>query len=259
MIIQAALNGARRRDYSRAVPHLLDEVVEDAAAAISTGAHEFHAHVYADVDRESLEPEAVANWVSAIRFTAPGAFVGISTGAWIENNDARLLDYISRWTVLPDHASVNLAEVAALDVMRALHARGVGIEAGLSTVGDAIRLRNSGLAPLVLRMLVEVDIQDIDLAMDEADKIIEVLNALPSPKPILMHGFDDTTWPFVKRAIAENYSIRIGLEDTNMLPAGPKTARNNIELIRAAVFLVEQSRGLFGGGYSTNSLRRSSS
>ncbi|CAN5428220.1 3-keto-5-aminohexanoate cleavage protein [soil metagenome] len=259
MIIQAALNGARKRDYNRAVPHLLEEVSEDATAAIAAGANEFHAHVYADVDRESLEPAAVENWVSAIRSAAPGAFVGISTGAWIENNDARLLEYISRWTVLPDHASVNLSEVGALDVIRALHARGVGIEAGLSTVSDAIRLRNSGLAPLVLRMLVEVDFQDLDLAMDEADKIITVLNALPSPKPILMHGFDDTTWPFVERAIAENYSIRIGLEDTNVLPAGPKTARNNIELIRAAVFWVKRSRGEFGGGYSTNSLRRSSS
>ncbi|MGH2549650.1 MAG: 3-keto-5-aminohexanoate cleavage protein, partial [Thermomicrobiales bacterium] len=177
MIIQAALNGARKRDYNRAVPHLLEEVSEDAAAAISMGANEFHAHVYADVDRESLEPVAVANWVNAIRSAAPGAFVGISTGAWIENDDARLLDYINRWTVLPDHASVNLAETGALDVIRALHARGVGIEAGISTVADAIRLRDSGLAPLMLRMLVEVDIQDLDRAMLEADQIIEVLNA----------------------------------------------------------------------------------
>lgn len=246
MIIQAALNGARRRDYNRAVPHLLEEVSEDAAAAIAAGANEFHAHVYADVDRESLEPIAVANWVTAIRSAAPGAFVGISTGAWIENNDARLLDYISRWTVLPDHASVNLGETAALDVIRALHARGVGIEAGLSTVADAIRLRESGLAPLVLRMLVEVDIQDLELAMGEADKIVEVLEALPSPKPILMHGFDNTAWPFLQRAIADNYSLRIGLEDTRVLPNGPATIRNNIELIRCAVFLLGQSRGVFG-------------
>jgi uncharacterized protein (DUF849 family) len=246
MIVQAALNGARRREYHPAVPHLLDEVAADAAAAIAAGANEFHAHVYADVDRESLEPVAVANWVSAIRSAAPGALVGISTGAWIENNDALLLEYINRWTVLPDHASVNLGETAALDVIRALHARGVGIEAGISSVADAIRLRNSGLAPLVLRMLVEVDIQDLDLAMDEADRIVEVLNALPSPKPILMHGFDDTAWPFLNRAIAENYSIRIGLEDTRVLPNGPPTLRNNVELIRCAIFLLGQSRGVFG-------------
>lgn len=241
MIIQAALNGARKRAYHAQMPHTLDLLSRDAAAALAAGASEFHAHVYAGEDRELLEPEAVARWVSTIRMAAPGAFIGISTGDWIEDDDERRLSYINGWTVLPDHASVNLEEPGAVDVIKALHARGVGIEAGISTVADAERLRDSGLVPLVLRILVEVNEPDITLAMRMADEILAVLDALPSPKPILMHGFNDTTWPFLERAIVSNYSVRIGLEDTNRLPDG-SLAADNADLIRAAAGLVAEAR-----------------
>lgn len=241
MIIQAALNGARKRSFHPHVPHTLFGLARDAAAAISAGANEFHAHVYAGEDRESLEPDAVTRWVSTIRTAAPGAFVGISTGDWIENDDERRLAYINAWTLLPDHASVNLEEHAALDVMQALHGRGVGIEAGISTVSDAERLRDSGLAPLVLRILVEVGEPDVDQAMHTAGRILETLDGLPTPKPILLHGFDDTTWPFLERALANNYSMRIGLEDTSVLPDGSPAADNSA-LIRAAVALVNEQR-----------------
>lgn len=241
MIVQAALNGARKREFHPNVPHLLDQLAADAVAAIRAGASEFHAHVYADTDRESLEPGAVARWVTTLRSVAPGAFIGISSGDWIENDDALRLDYINRWAVLPDHASVNLDEDGAVDVIRALHARGVGIEAGISTVEDVAKLQDSGLAPIVLRVLVEVSQDDSVEAMLEADRVVAALSSLPSPKPILMHGFNVTAWPFLNRAISSNYSIRIGLEDTKVLPDGTP-AGSNVELVRAAVALVEQSR-----------------
>jgi uncharacterized protein (DUF849 family) len=241
MIVQAALNGARNHSYHPQVPQSLGDLAGDVAAAIAAGAGEFHAHVYAGRGRESLEPTAVAEWVRTIRRVAPGALVGISTGGWIENDDERRLAYIRKWSILPDHASVNLEEPGAIDVIRALHARGVGIEAGISTVADAERLRDSGVASLVLRILVEVNEPDVSRAMAIADATLAILDGLPSPKPILMHGFDDTTWPFLKRAIAGNYAIRIGLEDTNALPDGTR-ATGNAELIRAAVDLINAQR-----------------
>ncbi len=241
MILQLAANGARKKADRPTVPHTPKEIAADAAAAIAAGAHEFHAHVYAGPDRESLAPEAVAAWVSAIRAAAPGAFVGISTGDWIEGDDERRLEYIRNWTVLPDHTSVNLEETGAVEVIRALHARGVGVEAGLSTVADAERFRDSGIAPLVLRVLVEPYIQDVEDALRETDGMLAVLNTLESPKPILFHGLDATAWPFLQRAIERGYSMRIGLEDTNILPNGDP-ARGNAEIIAAAAAMIENSR-----------------
>jgi uncharacterized protein (DUF849 family) len=241
VILQGAMNGARTKADRPTVPHTLDEIAADAAAAIAAGANEFHAHVYAGPDRESLAPDAVAAWVSAIRAVAPGAFVGISTGDWIEGDDERRLDYIKNWMVLPDHTSVNLEETGAIEVIRALHARGVGVEAGLSTVADAERFRDSGIAPLVLRILVEPYIQDVDEALRETDGMLAVLDTLDSPKPILFHGLDATAWPFLERAIERGYSMRIGLEDTNVLPNG-EPALGNADILAAAAQLISRSR-----------------
>jgi uncharacterized protein (DUF849 family) len=77
--------------------------------------------------------------------------------------------------------------------------------------------------------------------MVEADRILAVFGALDSPKPILMHGFNETTWPFLQRAIDHQFSIRIGLEDTRLLPDGSRAA-SNAQLIRAAVNLVAGGR-----------------
>jgi uncharacterized protein (DUF849 family) len=52
--------------------------------------------------------------------------------------------------------------------------------------------------------------------------------------PILLHGFDDTVWPFVERAVREGFSTRVGLEDGSGLPDG-SVAPSNAELVRAAV------------------------
>jgi uncharacterized protein (DUF849 family) len=233
LIIQACLNGARPASYHVDLPQAAADVVRDVRECLRTGANEFHIHVYGEVDRESLDPADVDEVIGAVRAVAPGTLIGISTGDWIENDDQRRLACIAAWNMLPDHASVNLSEPGAPEVIRALHERGIGIEAGLSGPADAEQLIASGLAPLVLRMLVEVDAPTVNLAMTQADETIRALARLPSPKPILLHGFDDTTWPFVERAFRSGYSVRIGLEDTNLLPDG-SVAESNAELVRAA-------------------------
>ena len=57
----------------------------------------------------------------------------------------RRLSVLDRWSVLPDFASVNLGEEGALEVIDLLNERGVGVEAGVWTTGDAHTLLDNGL------------------------------------------------------------------------------------------------------------------
>jgi uncharacterized protein (DUF849 family) len=172
--------------------------------------------------------------ITALRDRLPGTLIGISTGAWIERDDDRRLVMIDGWRELPDHASVNLKEPGAPAVIERLYRRGVGVEAGLASVPDAESLVRLGLGRLCLRVLIEIEEQALDEAMSVADGILSVLALAELKKPILLHGFDDTVWPFVERAVREGFSTRVGLEDGSTLPDG-SVAPSNAELVRAAV------------------------
>jgi uncharacterized protein (DUF849 family) len=181
---------------------------------------------------ESLAPEHVDATLTALRDRLPGTLIGISTGSWIEGDDDRRLVMIDGWRELPDHASVNLNEPGAPAVMERLNRRGVGVDAGLASVTDAERLVGLGLGQLCLRVLIEIEEQTLDEAMSVADGILSVMALAELKKPILLHGFDATVWPFVERTV--RFWTRVGLEDGSALPDGSVEA-SNAELVRAAV------------------------
>lgn len=244
MIVQGCLNGARKRAEHERLPQLVDEIVGDAVNAVVAGANELHIHVHDAIDHESLAPGAVDSTMSALRAALPGTLIGISSGEWIMGDDVVRLRCVSEWSVLPDHASVNVAEAGALEVIRALHDRGIGVEAGLSDAIDAERLVHSGLAPLVLRILIEPDVDpsgrsDADVVSESqahVDAILSVLARLESPKPILLHGSGASAWPLIERAFASGVSTRVGFEDTLVLPDGSPAASIS-DLVRAALAL----------------------
>jgi uncharacterized protein (DUF849 family) len=233
MIIQARLNGARPRDYHPRLPVTVDAIVEEAVSAVAAGAAELHLHVQGPDGVETLAPEAVDATIAALRARLPGTLIGVSTGAWIERDDDRRLAMMIGWCELPDHASVNLGEAGAPAVIERLHRRGVGVEAGLASIADADRLVQLGLAPLALRVLVEIEEQALDDAMAVADAILAVLARAGLGKPVLLHGFDATVWSFVERAGRQGFSTRVGLEDGSTLPDGT-TAPSNAALVAAA-------------------------
>jgi uncharacterized protein (DUF849 family) len=234
MIVQAALNGARKSTDQPLVPQVQDDVVRSAIEAVAAGANELHIHVHSAADQESLRPEVVDPLMQALRSALPGTLIGISSGAWIMADDAVRLACIEQWRFPPDHASVNIDEAGAVEVVRSLLARGIGIEAGLSTGEDAEKLIDSGLAPLVMRVLIEPRSDTVDGTMGHADRILDVLARLDSPKPILMHGSGVSAWPMIDRAFASGFSTRVGFEDTAVLPDG-SPAESNAELVVAAV------------------------
>ena len=238
MIVQSCLNGPHDASYHPAVPTTISALVEDGRKVIAAGASELHLHVRDQTGLETLAPNHVDATMKALKTALPGTLVGISTGAWIEKDDDRLLAYIGRWSVLPDYASVNLSEKNAPAVIERLHQSGVGIEAGLARPEDAKRLLSLGLDRLVLRLLVEVDEQEPTHANAIVDDILAVLRTADVPKPVLLHGANASAWPLLQRAVESGFSTRIGLEDVKFLPDG-SPAESNTDLVAAAMRMIQ--------------------
>ena len=231
MLVQACLNGARPADFHPRLPLTAAAMAEDAARCVAAGAAELHLHPRDADGRESLG--AVADTVRAVRAACPGTLIGVSTGAWIEGDPGRTRRAIESWSALPDHASVNLSEDDAPAVMEALARRGVGIEAGLATAADAERLAGLAGHGGVLRVLIEIEQQNLAAAFAAADEIARILDRHGVNKPILLHGLDAMMWPLVGRALEYRWSTRVGLEDGRQLPDG-SIAADNTALVRQA-------------------------
>lgn len=232
MIVQACLNGARPASFHPKLPLTAQAMAEDGVGCVAAGAAELHLHPRDAERAESLS--AVDDTMLALRRSCPGTLVGVSTGAWIEADEAKTRLAIEEWSVLPDYASVNLSEPDAPAVMDLLRRRGVGIEAGLATVADAERFVALPGCETVLRVLIEIEEQDLETAFGIADEIAGILARHDVRRSILLHGFDRTVWPFVAKAFERGWSTRVGLEDGGDLPDGVPAA-DNAALVREAV------------------------
>jgi uncharacterized protein (DUF849 family) len=165
--------------------------------------------------------------LAALRAAVPGVSLGVTTGAWIAPDPAERVAHIRRWTVLPDHASVNWHEDGADEVALALLDRGVAVHAGIfSGGGAATRFRQSTAAGRVARVLAEV--------IPPAVGVDALLEALAGYGPILLHGEGEAAWPVLRQAQALGLDTRIGMEDTLTLPDG-SPAPDNAALVRAAL------------------------
>ncbi|MEO1986475.1 MAG: 3-keto-5-aminohexanoate cleavage protein [Martelella sp.] len=238
MIVQACINGARDSDFHPNLPLTLDAMVLDGMKCVAAGASELHVHPRDADGRESLQ--AVDQLVAAMRRACPGTLIGISTGDWIEGDDAATRQAIVNWQIPPDYASVNLSEADAPAIIALLGRMGVGVEAGLATVDDARRFISLPESSRVFRVLIEIDEQQQDEADRLADEIANVLEEAGIARPILLHGFDATVWHFVRRARQNRWSTRIGLEDGRLLQGG-EMAEGNADLVAEAVKIFRQT------------------
>jgi uncharacterized protein (DUF849 family) len=239
MLIKAAINGSRTRNEHPGVPVTPEQQAREAGLAVAAGAGAIHVHVRDAAERESLEPEDVARTLEAIRATCPRIPVGISTGAWIVPDVSQRLALARAWDVLPDFASVNVHEDGALQLMRVLLERGIGVEAGVWNVRSAEALLSAALANDCLRILIEPAEGSGD-AMANLDGIEAALGRLSRPR--LLHGFDAHAWPLIEIAARRGYDTRAGLEDTLTLPDG-SPAENNAALVAAAVRMAQVAGG----------------
>ena len=232
-LLQAALNGGRRKEDHPAVPTTAPEVADAAAQCVQAGARAIHIHVRDARGLESVAPDDVARCVAALRAAIPGTPVGVSTGAWILPEPELRHRTVSAWTVQPDYASVNFHESGAEQLATTLLSRGAGIEVGLPDPVAAERLVRSRLAPRCLRVLIEPQAQELDAALRTVGEIEAVLDAAGIDLPRLLHGLDHTAWQLIATAAARGYDTRVGFEDTLALPDG-SPAPTNVALVAAA-------------------------
>ena len=233
-LIKAAINGGRKKDEHSAVPVYPDEQASAVIECLKAGADAVHLHVRSISGAESLYAGDVARTLVAVRSGSPNAKIGVSTGAWILPDPVERLKAVAAWEVLPDFASVNFSEEGAAELSRLLLSRGVNVEAGLSGSDDADVLIKSGLAARFIRVLLEPQEQEMVRALETVSKIEKVLESGRVELPRLLHGTEVTSWPMMEEAIIRGYGVRIGLEDTLVLPDG-RVARDNSELVAEAV------------------------
>lgn len=233
-MLQACLNGARGRDFNHAVPLTPQELARDVAACRAVGTNEFHIHPRNAKGAESFAAEDIAAALHAIRANVPGVRVGISTREGIMADAVARRRVFQSWDVLPDYVSVNLSEADALEVIRLMLKRGIGIEAGLATVADAERYMALPEANDCLRVLIEIEEQKSADAIRAAHDLIAVLDRAGSLPPRQLHGYDACKWTLHGEALRLGLDQRIGLEDGKLLPEG-RIAESNAELIAAAV------------------------
>ncbi|MFD6752007.1 3-keto-5-aminohexanoate cleavage protein [Micromonospora gifhornensis] len=243
-MLLACLNGDRGRDSHPDVPLSPTELAADAARCAGLGVGAVHVHPRTADGVESLRPADIADAVVAIRAAVPGLPVGVSTGAWIEPDPLARAAAVGAWTVLPDFASVNAHEPGAEAVARALHERGVMVEAGLWTV-PAVEAYHGWRVP-VGRVLVECMAPSSESALAEAAAMLDALApsghgghldaGLDTGSPVLLHAEGAGVWVVLAEAVRRGLDTRIGLEDTLRLPDG-SLARDNAALVAAAVAL----------------------
>jgi uncharacterized protein (DUF849 family) len=242
VLVQAALNGGTARGGHPAVPLTPAELASEARAARLAGAGAFHLHPRDGSGAQTLEAGHVLAAVAAVR-AATGLPVGVTTGIWTVDGDvARRLALVERWTGpdRPDYASVNMNEPGIEGLADLLTRLGIGIEAGVWTPGDAGVLGASGFRDRILRVLMEPEDHTPAAAVAVAAEAAAELARLGITARQVRHGYDLATWGVLRAAIADGQDIRIGLEDTTVLPDGSVAAGNG-DLVAAASRLAGES------------------
>lgn len=247
-MLQACVNGARRRQEHPALPVTPVELARDVAAVAAVGVDAVHLHVKDDQGADTLAAHALAAALAVVRQAAPGLLVGVTTGAWALSDSEARVNAVRSWSalqVLPDFASVNWHEDGADKVAAALLEVGVGVEAGLWHVDGAVAWLASPHQHRCLRVLLELpDGLDAAAVDAEAGHLLQLVRQVhrvdAHEMPVLLHGEGTSTWPALLLAGHLGLSTRIGLEDVLVLPDGAAAA-DNAALVRAAHDLLAHS------------------
>ncbi|OBB15126.1 hypothetical protein A5662_06805 [Mycobacteriaceae bacterium 1482268.1] len=234
--LKACINGARTPDQHPNLPVTPEQLAAAAVAAHQAGAKAVHMHPKTADGVDSVQPDVVAAAVEAVRQAAPGLPLGVTTGFWALSDPDERLRAVQAWEVLPDFASVNWHEPGSEALARLLLNMGVGVEAGIFHADAAASWAQSDIAAHCMRVMVELG-PDGDVAT--ADDVLGEVLAAGSTAPVLLHGFDESSWPLLEHAGTRGVQARIGLEDTLLLPDG-SPAPDNGALVAAAVQLLSR-------------------
>jgi uncharacterized protein (DUF849 family) len=236
-MLQAALNGARKREEHPLIPRTPAELATDAQKCVSAGAEVVHVHAFDDDGIETLAADPNAAVLAAIRSACPGVPISLTTRADLEADPARRLELIMSWTELPDLVTANQGDSGIAEICDYLSGRGVGIEAGLLELGDAEAFARSRIAHRCARVLFEPLDADPHEAVAHAQAMEKVIDLAQIPLSRVYHGDGIASWAVNRYGLIQGHAIRTGLEDTTVLPDGTQAA-DNTELIDVAETMI---------------------
>jgi len=237
LFVQAALNGDCKH---AAVPHTADQIAQDAEAAVAAGAQSVHIHAFDDYGVETLDGDACAKALRAVRRKCVGTPISLTTSAAIVGDPALRLRIISSWTELPDLVTANQGEEGIIELCELLMSRGVEIEAGLLSVDDAKKFIATPAHLRWRRLLIEPLDADPDQAVRHATQIERIVSAAGIALEQVHHGYGIASWAVNHRAVTRGHGIRTGLEDVMVLPDGQEAVSNE-QLVRTAVAMTKRA------------------
>lgn len=242
MWLQACLNGARRPREHPALPVTPAALAAEVHAVRAAGADGVHLHVKDGEGADTLDGDALAAVLAALRGAVPGLGVGVTTGAWSMPDLTERVAAVRGWTTLPDFASVNWHEPGAEQVAAILLERGVGVEAGLWHEAAVQAWLASPSRDRCVRVLLELpDGLDQAATLATASRLLDMIRDSDVRAPVLLHGEGSSCWPALQEAGRRGLATRIGLEDTLTLPDG-SPATDNAALVAAARALLTAHR-----------------
>lgn len=235
-MINACLNGDRHPRVHPRIPVTPSELAEAAVASIEAGAEMVHIHPRDLAGNETFRVEPVVAALNAIRERV-ATRISVTTRDGIVESPQAKLALIREWPGPddggPDCASVNWHEPGAEDVAKTLRLKGIGVEAGIWSPAAATQFVSGPWPWQVERVLVELipGYTPGSQGTWAAERVMAALGM--SPVPVLVHGENDWAWPVLRWAKSAGHDVRIGLEDTLVLPSG-SGAMDNADLVRAA-------------------------
>src|SRR5512143_4070950 len=99
IFLQAALNGD---SIHPAAPRTPAAIAEAARASVDAGAQSVHVHAFDDAGRETLEGDACAKVLRAIRARCRATPISLTTSAAIVANPTERLRIVEAWSEMPD-------------------------------------------------------------------------------------------------------------------------------------------------------------
>jgi 3-keto-5-aminohexanoate cleavage enzyme len=254
LLIVAALNGTRDRKVAKAVPYSADELAKEAKAAVDAGAGIVHVHARRD-DGTPVFDLTFDDVLRAIR-AAVDVPISISTQRQRQTSLGTITALFSVLSELPDLATVNLAPVApdlpahreeARQILEALDAAGVAPEPvvpSLEGLADLAALHDDGLLAHAPWMHFALGGRPAEAEHGLAGtpqnllRLTEGLDGSASKLRWIGHGLGSASPAVCATAAAVGGWVRVGFEDTPLLPDG-SVARSNAELVELAVALAD--------------------
>lgn len=236
IFLQAALNGDR---IHPAAPRTPTAIAAAARAAVDAGAHSVHVHAFDRRGRETLEGDACARVLRAVRAVCPATPVSLTTSATIAGDPRTRLRLVEAWEEFPHLITANQGEAGIGELCGLLLSRGVSLEAGLLTTDDARAFVRSGLADRCCRVLIEPLDLDPAEAVQHAARMEDIVVSAGIALEQVHHGYGIACWAVNRRGVERGHGIRTGLEDVTQLPDGTQ-ARDNAALVAAAAHLIHE-------------------